>query len=112
MAEVRKYWVKESWRFNLESMNDKLHCIGYDVEDGKLDFPFEVAGTTINDFDDLDNLREECAKLRDIAWRGKVTGKEYGRIKEIVNWRVIQRYCTCINAGMSESDAGQCFADM
>ena len=111
MAEVKKYRVKEAWRFNLESMNDKLHCIGYDVEDGKLNFPFEVAGTIINDFDDLDNLREECCDLLYKAWH-KVTGREYGRIKQIVEWRVMQRYCTCLNAGMSEQNAGACFQDM
>ena len=30
MAEVRKYFVKGSWIFNLESMDDKLYCIKYD----------------------------------------------------------------------------------
>lgn len=110
--EQRKYYVKSTWIFNLESMTDKLHCIEYDIQDGLLDFPFEVAGTQINDYDDIYSLLDEVQRLEWTAKRGKVTGKEYGRIKEIVNWRVMQRYCTCINNGMSENRAGQCFEDL
>lgn len=111
MTEIRKYRVKQAWIFNLESMNDKIACIGYDVEEGKLDFPFEIAGTTINDWDDLDNLQEECSDLCYKAWN-KVTGKEYGRIKQIVEWRVNVRYIRCLASGMNEHDAGLCFEDM
>ena len=112
MAEVKKYWVKGSWIFNLESMHDKLGCIEMDVFEDKLSFPFEIAGTTINDFDDLQALTEECGELEWAAKSGKVTGKQYGRIKAIVEWRVNQRYVTCLNHGMTESDAGQCFEDL
>lgn len=108
----KKYFVKQSWIFNLESMNDKLHCIEYDVEDHKLDFPFEIAGTMINDFDDLAKLREECSNLKWEAWGRKIDGKTYGRIKQIVEWRVNQRYMTCLSKGMSDYDAGQCFSDI
>ena len=106
--EVRKYRIKQEWIFNLESMHDKLWCIEYDVDEGKLDFPFEVAGTTIKDYEDLSNLREECGELAYRAW-DKVTGKEYGRIKQIVEWRVMQRYVRCLKSGMSEKEAGKCF---
>ena len=90
MAEVRKYFVKGSWIFNLESMDDKLHCIKYD----------------------LDDLIDECETLQWAAKSRKVTGKEYGRIKEIVSWRVEQRYFRCIANGMKEKDAGACFSDL
>lgn len=110
--EVRKYRIKQEWIFNLESMHDKLWCIEYDVDEGKLDFPFEVAGTTINDYEDLNNLREECGELEWTAKCGKVTGKEYGRIKQIVEWRVMQRYVRCIQSGMSEKEAGKCFEEV
>lgn len=112
MAEVRKYFVKTSWIFNLESMNDKIWCIIYDTQDGVLKFPFEVAGTEINEEDDLFRLKDEVNELERIAKSRKVTGKEYGRIKEIVNWRVNQRYMTCIAKGMSDYQAGACFEDL
>lgn len=111
MSEVRKYRIKQDWIFNLESMSDKLACIGYDIEEGKLDFPFEIANTKINDWDDLDALKEECADLEYKAWN-KVTGKEFGRIKEIVEWRVNARYVRCLQSGMSEREAGRCFEDL
>ena len=112
MSEVRKYCVKESWIFNLESMNDKCWCLIYDMEDGLIETPFEVAGKTINDISDLHELMEEAEKLEWIAKSRKVTSKEYGRIKEIVSWRVGQRYMTCLAHGMNEQQAGECFGDM
>lgn len=112
MSEVRKYFVKGSWIFNLESMDDKLHVILYSLEDDELSFPLTIAGNEINDFDDLHDLIEECETLQMIAKSRKVTGKEYGRIKEIVSWRVDQRYQRCLASGMSERDAGACYADL
>lgn len=108
----RKYRVKESWIFNLESMHDKLWCLEYDIQEGKIQCPFTVAGKTINDEGDLYDLREEAEELEYKAKSGKVTGKEYGRIREIVAWRVEARYATCLANGMDEAKAGQCFEDM
>lgn len=107
----KKYWVKESYKFNLEAMHDKLWCIIYDVRDGKLDCPFDILGKTINGESDLIELMDECSNLADQSWR-PVDGKTYARIKEVVNWRVTQRYLACVNSGMSESDAGRCFEDI
>jgi hypothetical protein len=110
--EQRKYRVKMSWIFNLESMQDRLWCIEYDIEEGKIQLPIEVAGKQIKDIDELADLREECSDLEWTAKSGKVTGKEYGRIKQIVEWRVNARYMTCMANGMSERDAGACFEDL
>lgn len=107
----KKYRVKESWIFNLESMDDKIWCLTEDVREGRIALPFEVAGKTINSEDDLDDLRDEASNLCFKAWYG-VNGKEYGRIKEIVAWRVNARYNACMASGMSEADAGRCFEDM
>ena len=107
----KKYPVKESWIFNLESMHDKCFCLMYDIRDGKIETPFTVAGKTINDEGDLYDLIDEAGALCSKAWRG-VTGKEYGRIKEIVSWRVQARYNACMANGMNEADAGRCFEDM
>ena len=112
MSEERKYWIKEDWIFNLESMNDKIWCIIYDLREDKIKCPFEVAGTEINDEGDLLRLKDECNELEWTSKSGKVTSKEYGRIKEIVEWRVMNRYITCINNGMDENKAGACFDDL
>lgn len=111
-TEVRKYFVKGSWIFNLEAMHDKVWCLIYDIQEGKLACPFKVAGKTIHDTGDLHDLLEEAEELEWRAKRGKVTSKEYGRIKALVSWRVEQRYYACINSGMAERDAGLCFTDM
>lgn len=110
--QVRKYFVKMSWIFNLESMHDMLHCIIYDIEDGIINCPVEIAGTICNDIDDIYKLMDEAERLEWTAKSGRVTGKEYGRIKEIVNWRVMQRYMTCVASGMSDNFAGACFDDL
>lgn len=112
MAEVRKYFVKGSWIFNLEAMHDRLWCIIYDIRDGEIKLPIDIAGKTINDEDDVHEILEEAEDLEWKAKGGKVTGKEYGRIKEIVNWRVMQRYARCMASGMNETEAGRCFEDM
>ena len=112
MSEKRKYLVKESWVFNLESMYDKLYCIKYDLEDGKKNFPLTIAGTEITDDNDLYRLIEECETIELAAKSRKVTASEYERIKEVVNWRVTQRYLRCLANGMTEKDAGECFHDL
>ena len=112
MAQERKYRVKEGWIFNLEAMHDKLHCIGYDLDDGTIKGPITILGYTIADSDDIQPLIDECSDLEWAAKSRKVTGKEYGRIKEIAEWRVNQRYATCLANGMDEAKAGACFEDL
>lgn len=112
MVEKQKYLVKEGWIFNLGSMHDELYCIKYDLEDGKKSFPLTIAGTKITDNDGLYRLIEECETLELAAKSRKVTASEYERIKEIVNWRVTQRYLRCLANGMTEKDAGECFHDL
>lgn len=112
MSEQRKYLVKMSWIFNIESMSDHLHCKIYDVEDGKLQLPIVVAETECNSIEDIEALIEEAYELEWKAKCGRVTGKEYGRIREFVNYRVYARYETCIANGMDESRAGMCFSDI
>lgn len=107
----RKYFIKESWQFNLESMHDKIWCLIYDIQDHKIELPFTVAGKTINSEGDMYDLMNEVDDLLGAA-RHKVTGREYGRIREVVAWRVNARYTTCMANGMSEADAGLCFEDM
>ena len=111
-SNEKKYYVKESWIFNLESMHDKIHCLSYDIRDGKIELPFTVAERTINSEDDLWALLDEAGELEWKAKSGPVTGKEYGRIKAITSWRVMARYNACLAAGMDEAKAAVCFEDM
>ena len=110
--DERKYRVKGEWIFNLEAMHDKLYCILYDIEDHILSFPITIAGTECKDEDDIQELIEEASRLEYIAKSRKVTSREYGRIKAMVEWRVFQRYTRCLASGMNEQEAGQCFQDM
>lgn len=107
--DVRKYYCNSSMKFNLDSMYTHIKCIQYDLEDGKIDKAY-VCGKTVT-LDNINELLEEVGDLLDKAVWGKVTGKEYGRIKAIAQERQMIRYITCLNAGMSERDAGYAFTD-
>lgn len=112
MEEIKNYSVKSGWIFNLESMHDKLWCIIYDARNGEVQFPLTIANRECKDEDDIMELIEEAGNLEWIAKSRKVTSKEYGRIKEMVEWRISQRYLVCMANGMSEKQAGQCWEDM
>lgn len=105
--EERKYFVKSGMRTNLDSMITKLHCFRYDMQDGEYD-TVNVMGKTY-DADTIWELIQECADLLGKANFGKVTGKEYGRIKYISEYRDMLRYATCIAKGMDESRAQYAF---
>lgn len=116
MAQERKYWVKESMRFNLTSMIDHVHCMQYGFE-GDEDCKeyigngeVIIAGTHIRSAADCEDFLEELYDLYDKMFY-KVTGKEYGRIKAIAEERQWIRYNTCISHGMSENDAAYAFTD-
>lgn len=104
--DIRKYYVKESYRFNLWSMHDHIWCCIYEVEDGNCN-EVELMGERM-DLDRLYQFKEEVEDLMAVA-NGKVTGKEYGRIKAISDERNLIRYATCLSKGMSEEDASYAF---
>jgi hypothetical protein len=84
----RKYSIsKEGWIFNLEATNAELAKIKYSILDGEITLPITIAGTKINDYEDIEAMIEECLNLE---WAAKVyrkvTSREYQRIKELVNW--------------------------
>lgn len=107
MKEQKKYFVKMNDRFNLDSMHDHVWCLIYDIEDGLYD-TVELMGETMN-IDMLEEFKDECEDLYGKAISGKVTGKEYGRIKAISAERNMIRYCQCLASGMSEDDASYAF---
>ena len=116
MANERKYFVKQDWIFNLESMHDKLWCVIFDMRDAEVEgndvSPVTIAGRTCKDEFDVQEVLDECEELAWIAKSRKVTSREYGRIKQIVEWRVNARYMKCLANGMNERDAGKCFEDL
>jgi hypothetical protein len=105
--EERKYWVKASYRTNLDTFITKCYCIRYEMEDGEYD-EIELLGKKY-DIETIYDLIDECQQLLGIANCGKVTGREYGRIKQISEFRDYQRYATCIANGMSEDKASYAF---
>lgn len=108
MKDERKYFVKMNYRFNLDSMHDHVWCAIYDIEDGVCDKVL-LMGEEM-DLDKLYAFKDEIEDLMGKAF-GKVTGKEYGRIKAISDERNLLRYSRCIASGMSESEAGYAFFD-
>ena len=109
MSNERKYFVKMNYRTNLDSMYTHIWCLIYDIRDGLYD-SVELMGETMDE-ERLDEFREEVGELLAIATSRKVTGKEYGRIKAISDERNMIRYARCLEAGMSERDAGYAFFD-
>ena len=107
---MKTYYCNSSMKFNLDSMITLVQNLKYDFESGELTGEVEVCGKTIDAVSVYD-LLEELYDLHGKALFGKVTGKEYGRIKEIQGERQMIRYAKCIAAGMSERDAGYAFTD-
>ena len=110
MKEERKYYCNESMKFNLDSMHTHLQCLRYDMRDGVITDPVEICGRWV-DINTIDDLIEEVEDLLSKAMWGKVTGKEYGRIKAIRDERNMMRYERCLANGMSERDARYAFFD-
>lgn len=104
--EERKYYVKAAYRTNLDSMLTKVECYDYDMRDGEYD-TVEIMGK-IYDVVTIEELKDELRRLIYVS-SGKVTGKEYGRIKAISDYRDLIRYSTCIAKGMDESRAAYAF---
>lgn len=108
MANERKYLVKDAYRTNLDSMITKVWCYIDDIQEGKYQ-AVKVMGKVMDE-DDLYSFIQEMEDLECKA-HGRVTGKEYGRIKAISDERNLIRYATCISSGMDEKDAGYAFFD-
>lgn len=104
--EERKYFVKEGYRTNLDTMYTKVRLIAYDLELGEYN-QVQLVGKTY----DVDTIYEFLYELEQLSYvaRGRVTGKEYGRIKAISEERDWMRYSTCIAEGMDESRAAYAF---
>ena len=107
MKQVKKYYVKLNYRFNMDSMRVHVLNLIDDIRDGKFE-TVELMGETMDEYR-LEAFREELEDLMAKAY--PVCGKDYGRIKAISDERNMIRYATCMAQGMDESDAGSCFFD-
>ncbi len=86
---VKYYPVSENMKFNLEACHDKLSLMIYDAEDK-------------GDFDEAEKIRarrEEADELASKAGYGWLSGKDYGKAKELVAWRIEQRIQANIEGG-------------
>ena len=108
MKQVKKYYVKLNYRFNMDSMLVHVLNLIDDIRDGKFE-TVELMGETMDEYR-LEAFREELEDLMAKAYY-PVCGKDYGRIKAISDERNMIRYATCMAQGMDESDAGSCFFD-
>ena len=102
---MKRYFVNESERFNLDSMRTHLQVMNDD----------DYAGIKVTDgrtAEERETLIEEIEQLLSEAmFKGTVTGPQLGRIRQIVAERQMIRYTTCLAAGMSEQDAAYAFDD-
>lgn len=105
---MKTYYCNSSMKTNLDSMLTLVHNLKYDFEDGTQTEIVNICGVEVDAYTVYD-LIDELEDLHDKAMYGKVTGKEYGRIKAIQSERQMIRYAKNLAAGMSESDAAYSF---
>ncbi len=86
----------DSALFNLDSMRTKLLNEQYENPDRE-----ESLQTKI---DEIENLLEKI-------YSGRIPVRDWNRVQEIVNERKMQRYMTCLQSGMSETDSAGAFED-
>ena len=78
---VKHYPVSENMKFNLEACHDKLSLMMYEAEE-KGDW---------DAYEKLSKARDESDELSWKAGYGWLSGKEYGKAKEYVAWRIEKR---------------------
>ena len=106
---VKTYWCNNSMKFNLDSMYTHLEVARDELRDNEIEYVY-ICGKKY-DLDNIDDLIDEVGDLLSKALYTKVTGREYGRIKQLCEERKLIRYTTCLAHGMSEEDAGYAFMD-
>lgn len=86
---VKHYPVSENMRFNLESCHDKYSNMMFDA----------MQAGNWEEEERISKLRDEADELAFKAGYGWLSGKDYGRAKEIVAWRTMMRDTACAQAG-------------
>ena len=103
--QAKKYYVKQNYRTNLDSMLVRVMNLIDDIRYGEFE-TVELMGETMDE-DRLEAFRDE---LEDLIAKADypVCGKDYGRIKAISDARDTIRYANCMANGMRETNAGYC----
>ena len=86
---VKHYPVSENMKFNLEACHDKLSLMIWDEE-------------RKGNFDEADKLYARRDEADELSWKassGWLSGKDYGKAKELVAWRIEQRIEANVAAG-------------
>ena len=86
---VKYYPVSENMKFNLEACHDKMSLMIYDAE-------------REGNFDEAEKIRERRDEADRLAWQagyGWLSGKDYGKAKELVAWRIEMRIQANVEAG-------------
>ncbi len=86
---VKHYPVSENMRFNLEACHDKLSLM---ILDAEREGNFKLA-------DELYERRDEADRLAWTSGDGWLSGKDYGKAKELVSWRTALRIQANIEGG-------------
>lgn len=86
---VKHYPVSEQMKFNLEACHDKLTLMMYDAEE---------KGDT-KAYEELSKARDESDELSFKASYGWLSGKDYGKAKEYMVWRIEKRIEANIEGG-------------
>ena len=101
---MKTYYCNSSMKTNLDTMYHRAKNLEYDFERGIQTEKVYIDGAYQN-FDTISDLVDELYDLWDKAMYGKVSGKEYGRIKQLQienqNWR----YEKNIKAGRTPAEA-------
>lgn len=102
---MKRYPVKHSILFNLDSMRTHLICAKDELLETCKDDSLE------GKMDGLIAELESLEELMQAIWghRNTATWPELKRAREISEQRNLLRYTTCMAAGMDESDAAQAF---
>lgn len=91
---VKYYPVSEEMKFNLAACYDKYSVMMYEAEEND-DF---------DRYEELSKLRDEAQDLSDkVSFNnGWLSGKDYGKAKEFVTWRIEMRIQANLEAGNSK----------
>lgn len=102
---MKRYWLKEAYMTNLDSMETTAWLQVHDMESGEIKKdPYYGEGLEY-----WENLLNEIRGLMERTWDGKAVWKDYKRIRELSDERNIIRYSKCMANGMDEDKAGYAF---
>ena len=86
---VKFYPVSENIKFNLEACHDKMSLMMYDAE-------------REGDWDSYEKIQKQRDLADELSWKassGWLSGKDYGKAKELVAWRIEKRIEANVEAG-------------